>query len=106
MTMFQDEIPKSREVDKLSAEVETVCCDWHRMRAVILRIAGMPWWDLHTLCCHYCHAPFEVSDGTCQHQIDCVYERCCEIVGARPMALPNAAILSEWQKQSTASVPR
>jgi hypothetical protein len=59
--VFEDGAPKAREVDKLSADIETLCCDWRRMRSLIERIAKAPWWDLHTLCCLYCHAPFEVS---------------------------------------------
>ncbi len=105
--MFEDGVPKAREVDKLSANVETLCYDWRRMRSVIERLTKMPWWDLHTLCCRYCHSPFEVSSGDCKHEIDCVYERCCQIAGAKSLPLPNQAALEEWKRtesQSSASL--
>ncbi len=101
--VFEDGVPKTREVDKLSADVETLCCDWRRMRSVIERIARSPWWDLHTLCCQYCHAPFDVSGSDCDHEVDCVYQRCCVITGATPVPLPNRAVLGEW-KQSASSL--
>ena len=53
----------AREVEKLSAEVETLCYDWRRMHAVLERLARMQWWDLHSLCCLYCRAPFDVAEG-------------------------------------------
>jgi hypothetical protein len=99
--MFEDGAPKTREVDQLSADVEALCCDWRRMRAVVERIAGAPWWDLHTLSCQYCHAPFEVSIGECQHELDCIYNRCCEIVGTKPLPLPDQSVLAEWNKQAS-----
>lgn len=99
--VFEDGTPDAREVDKLSAGIETLCCDWHRMRSVIERIARSPWWDLRTLCCRYCHAPFVVSDGECHHEEDCVYQRCCEIVGAEPVPLPNQAVLDEWRHSAS-----
>jgi len=101
--VFESGLPKAREVYKLSADVETLCCDWRRMRAVIERIVRTPWWDLHTLSCLYCHAPFEISIGECRHEIDCVYERCCEIVGAGPLPLPNQAVLDEWKGEPSSS---
>jgi hypothetical protein len=101
--VFEDGLPKAREVDKLSADVETLCCDWRRMRSVIERLARTPWWDLRTLTCQYCQAPFEVSAGECEHQIDCVYQRCCQIVGTKPLPLPDQAVLDEWNKQSNSS---
>jgi len=105
--VFESRIPTRREVDKLSADVETVCYDWRRMRWVLERLAAMPWWDLHTLQCIYCRAPFEVSQGYCHHEADCVYERCCQIVGVPPLSLPNEAVLAEWDResQSSQSVP-
>jgi hypothetical protein len=101
--VFEDGVPRPREVDKLSADVETLCYDWRRMRTVIERIARMPWWDLHTLCCSYCHAPFEVSAGECTHELDCVYERCCQISGVKPVPLPNQAALEEWKREQLQS---
>ncbi len=104
--MFESSVPQTREVDSLSADVQTLCYDWRRMRSVIERLVRMPWWDLHTLCCLYCRAPFEVSAGECNHEVDCVYSRCCQIVGAQPLPLPNQAVLDEWkqQRQSSATV--
>lgn len=102
--MIEGSTPEPRQVDKLSAEIETICHDWRRMRAVIERIAKLAWWDLHTLCCQYCHAPFDIAEGTCVHQVDCVYERCCEIMGMQPLPLPHQAILSEWQRKSPANL--
>lgn len=101
--MFESRVPNAREVDKLSADVETVCYDWRRMRWVIERLTRMPWWDLHTLCCLYCHAPFEVAVGECRHEADCIYERCCQIAGVPPRELPNQAVLDEWKQQSPSS---
>ena len=97
--MFEDGVPKAREVDRLSAEVETLCYDWRRMRSVIERITRNPWWDLRTLTCLFCHAPFEFSAGECRHEIDCIYERCCQIVGAKALPLPNQAALEEWKRE-------
>jgi hypothetical protein len=91
-------MPEAREVDKLSAEVETLCHDWRRMRAVLERLARMPWWDLHSLCCLFCHAPFDVATGECAHEVDCIHQRCCDVLGARPLPIPNEAILEEWQR--------
>jgi hypothetical protein len=102
-SVFEDGVPRPREVDKLSADVETLCYDWRRMRSVIERIARVPWWDLHTLCCSFCHAPFEVSAGECTHEIDCVYERCCQIAGIKALALPNQAALEEWKRERSQS---
>jgi hypothetical protein len=102
--MFENGVPNARGVDKLSADVETLCCDWRRMRSVVERIAKAPWWDLHTLCCLYCHAPFEVSGGRCNHEAGCVYARCCQIVDAEPLPLPNQAVLDEWKRQSSPSL--
>jgi hypothetical protein len=99
--VFESRVPSTREVDKLSADVETVCYDWRRMRWVLERLAHMPWWDLRTLCCIYCHAPIEISGGDCRHESDCIYERCCEIVGLAPLELPNHPVLDEWTEQST-----
>jgi len=42
--VFEDGVPKAREVDKLSADVETLCYDWRRMRSVIERLTRTPWW--------------------------------------------------------------
>ena len=98
--VFENGTPRAREVDKLSADVETLCYDWRRMRSVIERIAKTPWWDLHTPSCQYCHASFEVSGSNCTHEVDCVYERCCEITGATPLPLPNQAVLDEWKRNS------
>ncbi len=103
--MFEDGVPKPREVDKLSSDVETLCYDWRRMRSVIERLTRAPWWDLQTLCCLYCHAPFEVSAGECIHEIDCIYERCCQIVNAKPLPLPNEAALEEWRRRESESSP-
>ena len=72
----------ARDVDKLSAEVETLCCDWRRMRSVIERLARMPWWDLRTLRCLYCQSPFDVATGECAHEPDCVFDRACRIAGS------------------------
>jgi hypothetical protein len=92
--VFEDGVPTTREVDRLSADVETLCSDWRRMRAIVQRIATAPWWDLHTLSCLYCHAPFEVAGGECKHEVDCVYDSCCDIVGAKPLPLPDRGELA------------
>lgn len=102
--VFEDGIPNAREVARLSADVETLCCDWRRMRSVIERIAKTQWWELHTLSCKYCHAPFEPSDGTCVHEVDCVYRRCCEIVSLEPLPLPDQTVLDEWKQASTSDM--
>ena len=91
----------ARAVEKLSAEVETLCYDWRRMRAVLERLARMQWWDLHSLCCLYCRAPFDVATGECRHEVDCVYERCCQVVGVEPLPIPNRAVLDEWRTGAT-----
>jgi hypothetical protein len=101
--VFESRVPSTREVDKLSADVETVCYDWRRMRWVLERLARMPWWDLHTLSCIHCHAPFDVAAGECRHESDCIYERCCQIVGMKPLDLPNQAVLDEWRERSHSS---
>ena len=98
--MFENRVPSTREVDRLSADVETVCYDWRRMRWVLERLVRTPWWDLPTLCCIYCHAPFEISAGECTHESDCIYERACQIVGMQPLPLPNQAVLDEWKQQA------
>ena len=90
----------AREVEKLSAEVETLCYDWRRMHAVLERLARMQWWDLHSLCCLYCRAPFDVATGDCRHELDCVYERCCQVVGVMPLPIPDRAILDESETRA------
>jgi hypothetical protein len=85
----------ARDVDKLSAEVETLCCDWRRMRSVIERLARMPWWDLHALRCLYCQSPFDVATGECAHQQDCVFDRACRIAGVEPRKIPTEASSDE-----------
>jgi hypothetical protein len=92
-----------RDVEKLSAEVERLAFDWRRMRTVVERIAKMEWWDLRTLCCLFCHAPFDVATGDCKHEVDCVYERSCQITGIAPRPIPNEAILEEWGQPSRES---
>jgi hypothetical protein len=92
-----------RDVEKLSAEVERLAFDWRRMRTVVERIAKMEWWDLRTLCCLFCHAPFDVATGDCKHEVDCVYERSCQITGIGPRPIPNEAILEEWGQPSRES---
>jgi hypothetical protein len=99
--MFENGAPQAREVDQLSTDVESLCCDWRRMRAVVVRIARSPWWDLRTLSCLYCHAPFEISEGECNHELDCVFDRCCDIVNTNPLPLPDHSVLSEWKKQTS-----
>jgi len=101
--VFEGCVPTTREVDKLSADVETVCYDWRRMRWVLERLARTPWWDLRTLACMFCHAPFEISSGQCRHEPDCIYERSCEIVGLKPLPLPEQVILDEWREESETS---
>ena len=91
----------ARDVDKLSAEVETLCCDWRRMHSVIERLARMPWWDLHSLRCLYCQSPFDVATGECAHQPDCVFDRACQITGVEPRKIPTEANPPE-----TAQLPR
>ena len=59
----------------------------------------MQWWDLHSLCCLYCRAPFDVATGECRHEVDCVYERCCQVVGVEPLPIPNRAVLDEWRNR-------
>ena len=92
-----------RDVEKLSAEVERLAFDWRRMRTVVERVAKMEWWDLRTLCCLFCHAPFDVATGDCKHEVDCVYERSCQITGIAPRPIPNEAILEEWGQPSRES---
>ncbi len=92
-----------RDVEKLSAEVERLAFDWRRMRTVVERIAKMEWWDLRTLCCMFCRAPFDVATGDCRHEVDCVYERSCQITGIDPKPIPNEAILEEWGQPSQES---
>jgi hypothetical protein len=46
-----------------------------------------------------------VSAGECKHEIDCIYERCCQIVGAKPLPLPNQAVLDEWKREQSQSSP-
>ncbi len=91
----------ARDVDKLSAEVETLCCDWRRMRSVLERLARLPWWDLRTLRCLYCQSPFDVATGECAHELDCVFDRACQIVGVQPREIP-----AESNPQETAQLPR
>jgi hypothetical protein len=90
------ERPTPRDVEKLSSEVENLAWDWRRMRNVVERVSKMEWWDLRTLCCYFCHAPFDIASGECRHEVDCVYERSCQIMNAEPLPLPNEAILEEW----------
>ena len=90
--------PTAAWVEKLSAHVETLCWDWRRMRMVIERLAGMKWWDLQGLCCQFCRAPFDVATGECLHEVDCIHERACKILGIEPLPLPNGAISDEWQE--------
>jgi len=51
----------------------------------------------------FCHAPFEISSGQCRHEPDCIYERSCEIVGLKPLPLPEQVILDEWREESETS---
>jgi hypothetical protein len=96
---------QKREVDRLSADVETLCYDWRRMRTVVERLARAPWWDLHGLTCLYCHAPFDISSGDCKHEIDCVYERSCHIVGVEPLQIPGHSLLPDWGDDPTPIPP-
>ena len=80
----------TREVDKLSAQVETLCFDWRRMRSVLERLASLPWWDLRTLTCVYWRVPFDSATGECAHEPDCVYDRSCKIVGVEAATIPSA----------------
>ncbi|OFV80936.1 MAG: hypothetical protein A2W26_01990 [Acidobacteria bacterium RBG_16_64_8] len=100
------ETPTAMAIDKLSAQVETLCWDWRRMRTVVERMARMEWWDLHGLRCRLCCAPFDVATGECRHEVDCIFERSCKIVGAEPLPLPNETILAEWAGVPKQPVPR
>jgi hypothetical protein len=44
---------------------------------------------------------FFEHDQPIAREVDCVYERCCEIASVEARPLPNQAAFEEWKKQTS-----
>jgi hypothetical protein len=75
---------RREQVDKIGSEVETLCFDWRRLHRIVEQLVALPWWDVRSLTCRYCGEPFDINTGACAHDLACVYQSSCLVLGVDP----------------------